>query len=103
MPTIYDNIERKLLEGLKESLRMSYRGDFCSGYLNLRGWKDIAPEIENFDGTEGKQVRLLVGMQRRPEEEVMEAYVSESPTPIDQEKVLRLKQRLAKELRDQLT
>ncbi len=34
MPTIYDNIDHKLLEGLKESLRMSYRGDFCSGYLN---------------------------------------------------------------------
>lgn len=102
MPTIYDNIDHKLLEGLKESLRMSYRGDFCSGYLNLRGWKDIAPEVEKFEGVEGKQVRLLVGMQRRPEDEVMEAYVSGSTIPIDQEKVLRLKARLARELREQL-
>jgi SNF2 family DNA or RNA helicase len=102
MPTIYDNIDDKLLEGLKESLLMSYRGDFCSGYLNLRGWKDIAPEVEKFEGVEGKQVRLLVGMQRRPEDEVMEAYVSGSAVPIDQEKVLRLKARLARELREQL-
>lgn len=103
MPTIYDNIEQKLIEGLKESLRMSYRGDFCVGYLNLRGWRDIAPEIERFEGTEGKQCRLIVGMQQRPEEELMAAYVSGRQEPVDQAKVLRLKNRLAKELRDQLT
>jgi superfamily II DNA or RNA helicase len=103
MPTIYDNIEQKLIEGLKESLRMSYRGDFCVGYLNLRGWRDIAAEIERFEGTEGKQCRLIVGMQQRPEEELMAAYVSGSQEPVDQAKVLRLKNRLAKELRDQLT
>ena len=103
MPTIYDNIDHKLLEGLKESLRMSYRGDFCSGYLNLRGWKDIAPEIEKFEGGEGKQCRLLVGMQHTPEQDVMLAYTSGSQDPIDQNKVVRLKERLVLELRDQLT
>lgn len=103
MPTIFDNIEQKLLEGLKESLRLSYRSDFCTGYLNLRGWKDIAAEVDQFEGGEGKQVRLLVGMQRAPEEEVMIAYASGSMEPIDQQKVVRLKERLVWELRQQLT
>jgi hypothetical protein len=103
MPTIYDNIDQKLLEGLRESLRLSFRGDFCTGYLNLRGWKDIAGEVGDLEGGEGKQVRLLVGMQRTPEEEVMIAYAAGSSNPVDQGKVIRLKEKLVLELRNQLT
>jgi hypothetical protein len=52
MPKIYDNIENKLTEGLRNTIEVSYRADFCVGYFNLRGWKEVADNIENLDGGE---------------------------------------------------
>lgn len=37
MPTIYDNIELKLIAGLRNLLPEAYAAAFCVGYLNLRG------------------------------------------------------------------
>lgn len=34
MPTIYDNIDEKLLDGLKEAMKVSRRVDFFVGYFN---------------------------------------------------------------------
>ena len=63
MPTIYDNIEKKLLDGLKAALQVAKRGDFCVGYFNLRGWRSIAAEIDNIAAEENVPVcRLIVGM-----------------------------------------
>jgi superfamily II DNA or RNA helicase len=103
MPTIYDNIEQKLLEGLKESLRVSHRGDFCVGYLNLRGWTGLADEVEQFEGGERKQARVLVGMNQKPEEELLELYANGAISEPDQKAVLAMKRKLAEELRNQLT
>ncbi len=52
MPKIYDNIENRLTEGLRNTLEVSHRADFCVGYFNLRGWKEVADNIENLDGGE---------------------------------------------------
>jgi hypothetical protein len=52
MPTIYDNIENKLIDGLKEYIINSNRVDFCVGYFNLRGWKGISDSIDNLVGEE---------------------------------------------------
>jgi hypothetical protein len=71
MPTIYDNIENVLADALRQVLPGAAAADFCIGYLNLRGWSHIADLVDaHLDGREGRQVRLLVGISRPPEEEM---------------------------------
>jgi hypothetical protein len=74
MPKIYDNIENQLINGLNETLELSCRTDFCVGYFNLRGWKEISDKIDLLTGEIVKEndkeihrtCRLLVGMQKLP-------------------------------------
>ncbi|KAA6328876.1 hypothetical protein EZS27_022269 [termite gut metagenome] len=74
MPKIYDNIENHLTQGLNETLELSQRTDFCVGYFNLRGWKEVAENIDKLEGAsvregengEHRICRLLVGMQKLP-------------------------------------
>ena len=111
MPTIYDNINNLLTSGLKDTLRLSMRADFCVGYFNLRGWKEICTEIEKIPGgivSEGQDqiercCRLLVGMQRNPIENVREQYNHDETIPIDLAAVAKMKKKLARDFREQLT
>lgn len=111
MPKIYDNIENHLTKGLTETLELSQRTDFCVGYFNLRGWKEVAEKIDSLSGVtvlEGMDnvhriCRLLVGMQKMPVDILRESFSKDVDHIIDQAEALKLKKRLAQEFKDQLT
>jgi superfamily II DNA or RNA helicase len=103
VPRIFDNIDQQLLPALRETLELSSRADFCVGYFNLRGWKQIDSYIEQWPGGDGNCCRLLVGMQRLPQEELLTALsLSTAEGEIDTQTASRLKRKLAEEFRNQL-
>jgi len=103
MPRIFDNIEQNLLPALRETLAISERADFCVGYFNLRGWGKIDQLIEKWGGGADNCCRLLVGMQKLPQDELREILsFSDDSKVIDAQKVVQLKKQLAEEFRKQL-
>ncbi|MGD0918408.1 MAG: helicase-related protein [Thermodesulfobacteriota bacterium] len=104
MPRIFDNIEQTLLPALQQTLEVANHADFCVGYFNLRGWKQIDSYVEHWSGGSGNCCRLLVGMQHLPQEELRTAMsLIKSDVAMDNQTALRLKKKLAEEFRDQLT
>lgn len=104
MPRIFDNIVERLLPALQNIAQVSHRGDFCVGYFNLRGWKQLDEQINEWAGGSDQCCRLLIGMQKLPEEEIEEAYrMLDSDAPLDNQRALRLKRSVAQKFRDQLT
>lgn len=112
MPNIYDNIEKYLEEGLKKTLDKSVRADFCIGYFNLRGWRRIAGEVEKlpgdclpeeFDDDTKYHCRVLVGMQKMPEDELKDFLTGDGIVNMDNTKAIELKKKMARLFREQLT
>jgi hypothetical protein len=111
MPKIYDNIENYLTTGLNETLDLSVRTDFCVGYFNLRGWKEVAEKIDHLEGEIVKEetgeilrtCRLLVGMQKLPVDILKSYFTEDQDHMLDQAEALKLKKKLAQEFKDQLT
>ncbi len=98
MPKIFDNIDKQPLPALRETLQVSERGDFCVGYFNLRGWKQIDSFIERWPGGDGNCCRLLVGMHRSPNDELRDALsLVHRDTGIDNQTAIRLRKTLAEE------
>lgn len=118
MADIYDNSpERKFVEGLKQNITSLgvKRVDFCIGYFNLRGWDQIANEVDTLEGEEvyehdefqqdvrkNRFCRLLIGMHRPDEDLIRELYSCREPEPIDNEQMLRCKLKIAAEFQRQL-
>ena len=91
MPRIFDNIDKQLLPTLRETLEVSDRADFCVGYFNMRGWKQIDLFIERWPGGDGNCCRLLMGMHRSPDEELRDALsLVPHDTGIDNQTAIRL-------------
>ncbi len=103
MPRIFDNIEAQLSDALRGTLRGGTHADFCVGYFNLRGWRGIAPEIQSWPGGERGRCRLLVGMQRPPQESVRDQFGLTRDGLPDNQVILRLKREAAEDFRHQLT
>ena len=109
LPRIFDNLTpgTRLLPALRETLDVASRADFCVGYFNLRGWRDIAPYIDRWGDDQGP-CRVLIGMQPRPDEELREALrrtlnLPGDPSGIDNATAHRLHVELAERMREQLT
>ena len=103
MPRIFDNIELKLLPILQETLKTAKRADFCVGYFNLRGWRGLDRQIEQFPGGDQGCCRLIVGMQKMPREQLQSALsLTEAEWEVDQREAIRLRKRAAQEFREQL-
>lgn len=104
MSRIFDNIQEQLLPTLRATLAVSQRADFCVGYLNLRGWQAIDDLIAEWDPSVGQVCRVLVGMQRPPQEDIRELYrQADADQLIDNATATRLKQQFAAHLREQIT
>lgn len=103
MPRIFDNIEKSMLPALRETLAVAERADFCVGYFNLRGWRQIDSLVERWEGGEGHSCRLLVGMQQMPRDQLRSAMgLLRGDDEIDQATALARKRRIAQDFRDQL-
>ena len=103
MPRVFDNIDERLVDALNKTLESGTHADFCVGYFNLRGWQRLDAKIEPWEGRAGSQCRLLVGMQRAPEDELRNALAVGDHVGIDNQAAIRLKKKLAEEFRTQLT
>jgi superfamily II DNA or RNA helicase len=104
MPRIFDNIDLSLLPALQQTMAVADRSDFCVGYFNLRGWRLLHDNVDRWAGGDGRCCRLLVGMQRLPEDELREWLgMVRSDDELDLQSAARLKRQLAAEFRHQLT
>jgi hypothetical protein len=104
VPQIFDNIELKLFKGLRTVLPGARSCSFCIGYLNLRGWGQLADLVEDLPGgEETRACRLLVGMHRPPEED-MKALQSlrRNTQAIDGPTLARLKRSITESFKEQL-
>ncbi len=88
MPNIFDNLNQYLLPTLQDTLKESYRADFCIGYFRLSGWQHLETYIDKWAGGEGKCCRLLIGITGKKR--------------IDNKNAFLLKKKLAAEFREQL-
>ncbi len=103
MPTIYDNIEASLLPALRKTLHGATRVDICVGYLRLRGWDALAPLVSALPDSDAAGCRLLIGMQRPPDEIARRLQSARQPDDrLDGPTRRRLLDAAAKHLREQI-
>ena len=76
----------------------------CTGYFNLRGWNHLENHVEAWSGADDSCLRLIIGMQRAPKDELVAAYgLSRDADEIDNQRAQALRQKVAEDFRRQLT
>ena len=100
MPTIYDNQETSFLSGLTNALERSHKADICTAYFNLRGWKKLAPFINQYKGNQNNQCRLLLGMYN-PSYQLKQELLKEE-LRIDNKQAKKFREETLKKFRKQL-
>ena len=107
MPRIFDNDAQKLAPALRDTLGQAVALDACVGYLNLRGWGQIADHVDGLPVNPGRPAaRVLVGMAARPEHLVRRAYRvrrEDEDDRITLKDAVRLRDEAVRDFRDQLT
>jgi len=78
MPRIFDNIEKHLLPKLQEILAQSQRADFCVGYFNLRGWRQLDSFVEHLPRTASRTKRKSIGLHGVREDANNESIISDT-------------------------
>jgi SNF2 family DNA or RNA helicase len=102
VPRIFDNMDLTLVSALRENLPAARRVDVSVGYFNLRGWRLIDHLIEALPDDE-RSCRLIVGMQRSPQEELRRSLsLSKDGDRIDTKEARRLIRTATEEFREQL-
>lgn len=105
MPRIFDNMDIKLVSALKENLPHASRMDVSVGYFNLRGWGLLDRLVEALPDGDGNlpRCRLIVGMQRSPQEDLRRALsLVKDGEQMSNREALGLIKRATEEFREQL-
>ncbi len=104
MPQIFDNIHAALTDGLRQVLEDAVSASFCVGYLNLRGWGQIADRVERLEGgEESRACRVLVGMHRPPEEEMKHLQsIRREHASLDGPALAQFKRRMTESFKEQI-
>ncbi|MBQ9693162.1 MAG: helicase [Kiritimatiellae bacterium] len=117
MSKIFDNINVSFETGLKQILENTgvIRADFCVGYFNLRGWRQVMTQVDALPGdliverVDGKMAevhrtcRLLIGMHRQPSELVRKMFSPIRRDLLDNNHANRWRTQVLEDLRKQLT
>lgn len=104
VPRIFDNISEQLQTALTKTLMTAEHADFCVGYFNLRGWRLLEPYIEPWNGGEKHQCRLLIGMQRAPQDQLRQLFslTRDGTELVDNQQIVRLRRQIVNDFRNQL-
>lgn len=98
------------------------RADFCVGYFNLRGWREITGAVDTLRGgyveesgdEEFRHCRLIIGMQKMPIDIIRDYFEKQGAAPAafdeqirhaitDNTTAVRIKRKVTEDLRQQLT
>jgi superfamily II DNA or RNA helicase len=108
MPTIYDNRTLSLAPALRATLDDARALDVCVGYLNLRGWKELADTVDQLPWEPGEPAaRVLVGMSIQPADQLRRSLrirpAESAWEGLTNEEIPGLRAELVEELSTQLT
>ena len=105
MPRIFDNIDLTLRDGLIQTLQLTgvTRLDAAIGYFNMRGWSVLRDVVDDLPlSTDPNTVRLIIGMQGRPEEDIRRFLRSSNADDMDNQTAQRLRETAVADLKRQL-